>query len=205
MLKRTIRHGELKGDYTMEKKIIIDACEISGEFEVMAMYEDGEELESKTVTTESEAIKVFDELFLKYAEPLQCALYNKLHSGKKYTLVYLNDFGFPVAEKITFHSVRSSTYAQHSDVMEMIFTPYRKRTQYRKFFYNCSMMFFEGWQDLKEEEIKVTLEDNKNVKITKSKYGCFDSRYIDDLENCFKNPVVIFKNYKTGVNGKIYA
>ena len=42
-------------------------------------------------------------------------------------------------------------------------------------------------------------------KITKSKYGCFDSRYIDDLENCFKNPVVIFKNYKTGVNGKIYA
>ena len=205
MLKRTIRHEELKGDYTMGKKIIIDACEISGEFEVMAMYEDGEELESKTVTTESEAIKVFDELFLKYAEPLQCALYNKLHSGKKYTLVYLNDFGFPVAEKITFHSVRSSTYAQHSDVMEMIFTPYRKRTQYRKFFYNCSMMFFEGWQDLKEEEIKVTLEDNKNVKITKSKYGCFDSRYIDDLENCFKNPVVIFKNYKTGVNGKIYA
>ena len=205
MLKRTIRHEELKGDYTMEKKIIIDACEISGEFEVMAMYEDGEELESKTVTTEIEAIKVFDDLFMKYAEPLQCALYNKLHSGKKYTLVYLNDFGFPVAEKITFHSVRSSTYAQHSDVMEMIFTPYRKRTQYRKLFYSCSMMIFEGWQDLKEEEIKETLEDNKNVKITKSKYGCFDSRYIDDLENCFKNPVVIFKNYKTGVNGKIYA
>ena len=205
MFKRTIKHEELKGGYTMGKKIIIDACEIFGEFEVMAMYEDGEELESKTVTTESEAIKVFDELFLKYAEPLQCALYNKLHSGKKYTLVYLDDFGFPVSEKITFHSVRSSTYAQYSDVMEMIFTPYRKRTQYRKFFYNCSMMFFEGWQDLKEEEIKVTLEDNKNVKITKSKYGCFDSRYIDDLENCFKNPVVIFKNYKTGVNGKIYA
>lgn len=205
MFKRTIKHEELKGDYTMEKKIIIDACEISGEFEVMAMYEDGEELESKTVTTESEAIKVFDELFLKYAEPLQCALYNKLHSGKKYTLVYLDDFGFPVAEKITFHSVRSSTYAQHSDVMEMIFTPYRKRTQYRKFFYNCSMMIFEGWQDLKETDIKETITDNDKVKVTKSKYGCFDSRYIDDLENCFKNPVVIYKNYKTGVNGKIYA
>lgn len=205
MFKRTIKHEELKGGYTMGKKIIIDACEIFGEFEVMAMYEDGEELESKTVTTESEAIKVFDELFLKYAEPLQCALYNKLQPGNKYTLVYLNDFGFPVAEKITFHSVRSSTYAQHSDVMEMIFTPYRKRSQYRKLFYNCSIMFFEGWQDLKEEEIKVTLEDNKNVKITRSKYGCFDSRYIDDLENCFKNPVVIYKNYKTGVNGKIYA
>lgn len=205
MLARTIRHEELKGGYTMGKKTIIDACEIFGEFEIMAMYEDDEELESKTVSTEIEAIKVFDDLFMKYAEPLQKALYNKLQEGKRYTLVYLNEFGFPVAQKITFHSMKAKTYAQYSDVMEMIFTPYRKRTQYRKLFYNCSMMIFEGWQDLKEEEIKVTLEDNKNVKITKSKYGCFDSRYIDDLENCFNNPVVIYKDYKTGTNGKFYA
>lgn len=205
MLKRTIRHEELKGGYTMGKKIIIDACEIFEEFEIMVMYEDGEELESRTVSTEIEAIKVFDNLLLKYAEPLQCALYNKLQSGKKYTLVYLNEFGFPVAQKITFHSMRTTTYAQYSDVMDMIFTPYRKRTKYRKLIYNCSMMIFEGWQDLKEEEIKETLEDNKSVKIIKSKYSCFDSRYIDDLENCFKNPVVIYKDYKTGVNGKIYA
>ena len=205
MLARTIKHEELKGGYSMGKKIIIDVCEIFGEFEVMVMYEDGEELESRTVSTEIEAIKVFDNLLLKYAEPLQCALYNKLQPGKKYTLVYLNEFGFPVAQKITFHSMRTTTYAQYSDVMEMIFTPYRKRSQYRKLFHNCSIMLFEGWQDLKEEKIKETLEDNKSVKITKSKYGCFDSRYIDDLENCFKNPVVIYKDYKTGVNGKIYA
>lgn len=192
MLKRTIKHEELKGGYTMGKKIIIDACEIFGEFEIMAMYENGEELESRAVSTEIEAIKVFDNLLLKYMESLQCALYNKLQPGKKYTLVYLNEFGFPVAQKITFHSMRTTTYAQYSDVMEMIFTPYRKRTKYRKLIYNCSMMIFEGWQDLKEEELKETLEDNKNVKITKSKYGCFDSRYIDDLENCFKNPVVIY-------------
>lgn len=74
MLKRTIKHEEFKGDYTMGKKIIIDACEIFGEFKIMAMYEDGEELESKTVSTEIEAIKVFDDLFMKYAEPLQKAL-----------------------------------------------------------------------------------------------------------------------------------
>ena len=47
----------------MGKKIIIDACEIFGEFEIMAMYENGEELESRTVSTEIEAIKVFDDLF----------------------------------------------------------------------------------------------------------------------------------------------
>ena len=193
MLKRTIRHEELKGGYTLWKKIIIDACEIFGEFEIMVMYEDGEELENRTVSTEDEAIKVFDELFLKYAEPLQKALYNKLQPGKRYTLVFLNEFGFPVAEKITFHSMRSTTYAQYSDVMEMVFTPYRKRSEYRKLFYNCSFMIFEGWQDLKEKDTKETISDNDKVKVTKSKYGCFDSRYIDDLENCFKNSIVIYK------------
>lgn len=205
MLVRTIKHEELKGGYSMGKKIIIDACEIFGEFEVMAMYEDGEELESRTVSTEIEAIKVFDDLLLKYAEPLQKALYNKLQPGKKYTLVYLSEFGFPVAQKITFHSMKTTTYAQHSDVVEMIFTPYRKRSQYSKLFYNCSLMIFEGWQDIKEENTTETIKSNERVKITRSKYESFDSRYIDDLENCFKNPVVIYKNYRKGVNGKIYA
>lgn len=205
MLARTIRHEELKGGYTIGKKIIIDACKIFEEFEIMAIYEDGEELESKIVATESEAIEVFNNLFLKYAEPLQEALYNKLRDGKRYTLVYLNDFGFPVAQKITFHSMRATTYAQHSDVMEIIFTPYRKRSQYKKRFYNCSLMIFEGWQDLKEKDIKETIRDNGDVKITKSKYLCFDSNYIEDLEKVFNNPVVVYKNYKIGVNGKSYA
>jgi len=66
-------------------------------------------------------------------------------------------------------------------------------------------MIFEGWQDLKETDTKEVLKDDGNVKLVKSKYACFDSRYIDDLEKVFKNPVVIYKNYKTGVNGKLYA
>ena len=112
MLTRMIKHEELKGGYTMGKKIIIDACEIFGEFKIIAMYEDGEELESKTAITEIEAIKVFNDMFMKYAEPLQKALYGKLQEGKRYTLVYMNDFGFPVAQKITFHSMHTKTYAQ---------------------------------------------------------------------------------------------
>lgn len=205
MLTRMIKHEELKGGYTMGKKIIIDACKIFGEFEIMAMYEDGEELETKTVATENEAIKIFDNMFIKYAEPLQKALYNKLQEGKRYTLVYLNDFGFPVAQKITFHSMNATTYAQYSDVMEIVFIPYRKRSKYKKYFYNCSFMVFEGWQDLKEENIKEFVKENEHVKIAKSKYGCFDSRYIDDLEKCFNNPIVIYKNYKISVNGKSYV
>lgn len=202
---RRIAHEELKGGYTMGREIILDASEVFGDFEVIAMYKDGEEIESQTASTEREALEVFQGMLLKYAEPLQKSLYGKLQTGKKYTLVYLNDFGFPVAEKITFHTMRCTTYAQHSDVIEMIFTPYRKRRQYRKIFYKCSLMIFEGWQDLKEADTKEVLQDDKNIKITKSKYGCFDARYIDDLENVFKNPVVIFKDYQTGKNGKKYA
>ncbi len=199
---RTIKHEELK---TGKRKIIIDAAEAFGEFEIMAMYEDGAELESVETSTEAEAIKVFDEMLLKYAEPLQKALYNRLEEGKKYTLVYLSDFGFPVAQKITFHSMKCATYAQYSDVIEMVFTPYRKRNQYRKYIYNCSLMIFEGWQDVKEEDTHETLKDNESVKITQSKYTSFDSRYIDDLEKVFENPIVIYKDYKVGKNGKIYA
>lgn len=205
MTVRTIKHEELKGGYSNGKKIIIDASEVYGEFEIMAMYEDGTELESTTASTEKEAAKAFDEILLKYAEPLQKALYNKLKEGEKYTLVYLNDFGYPVAQKIKFHSMKCTTYAQYSDVVEMVFTPYRKRSQVKKRFYESSLMVFKGWQELKEEDTHEVLKNNESVKITKSKYSCFDSRYIDDLENSFKDAVVIYKNYKIGKNGKMYA
>lgn len=66
-------------------------------------------------------------------------------------------------------------------------------------------MIFEGWQDLKEANTKEILKDDGTVKIVKSKYGCFDARYIEDLEKVFENSVVIYKNYKTGTNGKKYA
>ena len=71
MTVRTIKHEELKGGYSMGRKIIIDACEVFGEFEVMVMYDGGEEIESHIAEDEAEAVKVFDEMLLKYAEPLQ--------------------------------------------------------------------------------------------------------------------------------------
>ena len=101
--------------------------------------------------------------------------------------------------------MKCTTYAQYSDVVEMVFTPYRKRRQYKKYFYNCSLMIFEGWQDLKEEDTKEVLKDDGNIRTTKSKYDCFDGRYIEDLEAVFKNAVVSYKKYEVGTNGKVYA
>lgn len=209
-MKTTLKRIELNGGYSGKRKIIIDACELFGKYEVMAMYEDNglstdDELACKTVATKEEALKAFDGMVLQYAGNLQKALYNKLVEGEKYTLVYLNDFGFPVAQKIVFQSMELTTYAQYSDVVKMIFKPYRKRSLYQKYFYNNSLMIFEGWQDMKESDTMETLKDNESIKVTKSKYSCFDARYIEDLENIFKNPIVIYKNFKEGKNGKLYA
>jgi len=204
---RTIKHTELGGGYTHKRKIIVDTCELAGgEFETMALDTEGNELTCKSSTTKAGAIVDFNNALLEYAEPLQKAILNaRLVKGGKYTLVYCNDFGFPVSVKITFEFIELTTYAQHSDVVKMLFVPYRKRKMRGKYFYNMSVMIFEGWQDMKEEDTKTVLKDDGVVKTTISKYACFDSRYIDDLEKVFKNPVVIYKDYKTGVNGKIYA
>lgn len=206
MSARQIRHAELFGGYTGRKRIIIDASEIFGEFNVMALYDDGEEIEEETPATEEEAIMAYNNMMEKYLEPLQKAVFAaRLVPGNKYTLFYLNDFGFPVCQKITFERVEFSTYAQYSDVIKLIFKPYRKRNMYQKYFYNCSLSIFEGWQDLKKEDIKTTIKENEHMKITQSKYSCFDANYIKDGNRLLKNPIMIYEDFKMGTNGKIYG
>lgn len=204
-----IRHEELGGGYTMRPKIILDAADlrsIGGQFEIMALGHDGEELEAVTAADEAAAIKEFDALVEKYAEPFQRALYSAgLVPGHRYTLVYLSEFGFPVADKVTYHSMRYRTYAQHSDAVELTVTRYRKRSRGSCLFHNQSLMIFDGWQDMDDSATKDILKDDGTVKITKSKYTCFSASYIEDLEKVFVNPVMIYKDYKKGKNGKMYG
>lgn len=203
---RQINHMELFGGYSGKRKIIIDASEIFGEYSVMALYENGEEIEEKISKSEKEAMDLYKKMVEKYLEPLQKAVFMAgLVPGNKYTLFYLNDFGFPVCQKITFERMEFSTYAQYSDVVKLVFKPYRKRSMYQKYFYNCSLSIFEGWQDLKEEDIKTTIRENEHIKITQSKYSCFDANYIKDGNKILKNPIMIYEDFKTGTNGKIYG
>lgn len=76
---------------------------------------------------------------------------------------------------------------------------------YQKYFYNCSLSIFEGWQDLKKEDIKTTIKENEHMKITQSKYSCFDANYIKDGNRLLKNPIMIYEDFKMGTNGKIYG
>ena len=204
----SLYHAAIGGGYTLRRKIIINAADLrplGGQIEVAAIDPTGEELNSATVTTEADALKAFNSMVQQYAEPLQKAVAAaELVPGHRYTLVYLSEFGFPVAEKITFHGFTLTTYAQHADAVRMTYNPYRKRTRCR-LFYDMSLLIFDGWQDLPDSAASVTVREDDAVKITRSKYESFSASYIEDAAQLLKNPVMIYKNYQTGVNGRVYA
>ncbi len=205
----SLYHAEIGGGYTLRRKITINAADLrplGGQIEVAAITENGDELNSTTATTEADALAAFHSMVQQYAEPLQKAVDAAgLVPGRKYTLVYLSDFGFPIAEKITFHGYTLTTYAQHADAVRMNYTPYRKRSTRSRLFCGDSLLIFNGWQDLPEQATYETLKEDENVKITRSKYGCFSASYIEDAATLLKDPVMIFKSYQTGTNRKVYA
>ena len=205
----SLYHAEIGGGYTLRRKITINAADLrhmGGQIEVAAITENGDELNSTTATTEADALAAFHSMVQQYAEPLQKAVDAAgLVPGRKYTLVYLSDFGFPIAEKITFHGYTLTTYAQHADAVRMNYTPYRKRSTRSRLFCGDSLLIFNGWQDLPEQATHETLKEDEKVKITRSKYESFSSSYIEDAAALLKDPVLIFKRYQTGANGKVYA
>lgn len=206
----SLYHAEIGGGYTLRRKVIINAADLrplGGQIEVAALIENGDELNRTTATTEAAALAAFHSMVQQYAEPLQKAVDAAgLIPGRKYTLVYLSEFGFPIAEKITFHGCTFTTYAQHADVVRLTYTPYRKRSpRGRLFCGSSSLLIFNGWQDLPEQATSETLKEDEKVKITRSKYGCFSASYIEEAAALLKDPVLIFKSYRTGANGKVYA
>lgn len=205
----SLYHAEIGGGYTLRRKITINAADLrpwGGQIEVAAITENGDELNSTTATTEADALAAFHSMVQQYAEPLQKAVDAAgLVPGRKYTLVYLSDFGFPIAEKITFHGYTLTTYAQHADAVRMNYTSYRKRSTRSRLFCGASLLIFNGWQNLPESATCETLKDDEKIKITRSKYESFSSSYIEDAAALLADPVLIFKRYRTGANGNVYA
>lgn len=203
-----IAHFEIGGGHTLQCTKIIDACKISeGEFEVMAMYANGDELDNLTAETEEKAVEGFAEFVNRYANPFQKAVFNAgLVSGKKYTLLYFSEFGFVVADKITFKDYTFSTYAQYDDVVKMTFRRCRKQRDTAKYFYDRSLIILEGWHDLKDEDTMLITERDNGTIIKRSKYESFSNNFVEDMEKLYKNHIVmIYKDYKTDTNGRIYA
>lgn len=195
----SLYHAEIGGGYTMRRKVTINAADlrpIGGQIEVAALTHDGDELDMITVTTEDDALLAFNELVQRYAEPFQKEMSAaELVPGHKYTLVYFSEFGFPVVEKITYHGLTLTTYAQHSDVVRLTCTPYRYRSKRSRLFCGESLLIFDGWQDLPESATHENLRDDGKVKVTRSKYECFSASYIEDAAALLQNPVLIYKAY----------
>lgn len=202
-----IAHCTLNGGYTIQCEIIIDTVQLEENvFESMALTLAGDELRTYTADTEEKAFEDYARLINEFANSFQKAIFNaNLKSGNKYTLIYINDFGFPVANKIVFNRFEFTTYAQHADVVKMECKRIRKRNNMQMYLYNKSLIILDGWHDLKDEDIYI-IKDKGDVITKMSKYGCFDSCYIDDLETLYKDYIImIYKQYKTGTSGKIYA
>lgn len=205
---QTIHHEEIIfGGLPGERKVIIDTALIDGKFETMVMYDDGEELESRITTDEKQASIDFAKLLYMYAGDLQRAVIRaNLQEGGKYTILSCGESGFPIAEKFTFHSMTCSTYAQYNDAVDLTVTPYRRKNQCTVTLFDKSFIILYGWHDLTEADIYNTIRETDKIKTMMSKYVCFDSRYIEDMEQNYQPFIIgIYKNYKTGKNGKTYA
>ena len=205
---QTIHHEEIIfGGLPGERKVIIDTALIDGKFETMVMYDDGEELDSRVTTDEKQASIDFVKLLYMYAGDLQRAVIGaNLQEGGKYTILSCGESGLPIAEKFTFHSMTCSTYAQYNDVMELTVTPYRGKNKSIITLCDTSFIILWGWHDLTEADIYNTIRETDKIKTMMSKYVGFDSRYIEDMEQNYQPFIIgIYKNYKTGVDGKTYA
>lgn len=140
-----------------------------------------------------DTVDEFRQFYIENAEPFQKAIINaNLIQGNKYTLVYMNEFGFPVADKIVFKSVSICQYAQFTDAIKMTVRRARKRTDERINFYDCSLAIYEGLKDLPEDVSHVKI----NGHLRQSKYSCFDVKYFEDCVKYFGNPVVEYRKFK---------
>lgn len=195
----SLYHAKLGGGYTQRREIIIDAADMreyeeSG-FEVAALTEDGDELDMERCDTEEQAKAAFDALIQKYAGPLQRTIASAdLQPGGRYTLVFHNEFGFPVAQKVTFWGYAMRTYAQHSDVVQLTVAYRGGKTQWLKLFIGYEpLLIFRGWQELPGSALWDVKRSSGDATMRVSKYESFSDQYIEDALHILKAPVVIYR------------
>lgn len=139
-------------------------------------------LNCKTAFTEQDALKDHDDMITTYALPLQARLHAAgMKMGERYTLVTMNDFGFPVALNFTFNAIDYLAYAQYDDAATIYCFPKgaRKLRQFRV--YNQSFALYSSWRTLTDDMI-YSVEKKPGAPVVRmSKYVCCDDRYIADI------------------------
>lgn len=140
-------------------------------------------IDSKAATNEQDALQDFDDMLTTYALPLQARFHGaRMKKGGHYTLVMLNDFGFPVALRFTFDHFTMNAYAQYDDAVCLFFTPFGKRKIRFLSLYARSFMLYDGWREFPDNAVWNITRSENGIVARMSKYGCFDERYMDDIK-----------------------
>jgi hypothetical protein len=108
----------------------------------------------------------------------------------KVTIYSKSEFmGNIVATETKLKSFTFRKYAQYPNALEVIHTPKRKRTSYRKIYTPCGgspdILILEGWNNpepngIYDESKTIVKED---VTIQKGSYSCFDDRWQSDFDS----------------------
>ena len=104
-----------------------------------------------------------------------------LIQGERYTVLYLNEMGMGASSvQFVHHEARFGSYAQHSDAVQLIMKPKRKR-EFRQMWFHGSKEFavFQGWVELDTEMFSAPVDDGLFTS-RKAKYLSFDKRYLFD-------------------------
>jgi len=167
---------------------------------VLAYYLESGEMELNDIET-------IRQYYISHAGPFQKAVLGaNLKDGQEYTLVYLSEFGYPIADKITFKSVTLCQYAQYTDAVKITCRRSRKRSDSALCFYDCSIAIYEGWHDLDKSATFEKVSKSETVTIWKSKYSCFAVGNFEDSIKSMGTPIFKYCNYKVRESdGKIFA
>lgn len=140
-------------------------------------------IDCKTACNEQDALQDFDDMLTTYALPLQARFHGaRMKKGGRYTLVMLNDFGFPVALRLTFDHFTMDAYAQYDDAVCLFFTPFGKRKLRFLSVYARSFLLYDGWREFPDNAVWNITRSGNGIVARMSKYASFDERYMDDIK-----------------------
>lgn len=202
-----LHYAVIGGEYSNTPKTEIETVKITDAVFVTTVYEHGTgERTRKDADTLEQAERDFTEARGRYLQPLQAAAFSAgMVGGGKYTILHYTEFGQLVAQKIRFHGMEPTTYAQYGDAVRITCTPFRKRGKHVWTLYNKSFAIYEGWQDLPESATMETLRETPEIKVQRWKFSCWDANGFMACKGILKNCLVVYEDFKRGANGKMYA
>lgn len=120
-----------------------------------------------------------------------------LTEGNKYTIFYISDWGMVTTLKIKLVNIKYTSYAQYNDAVQIIGTPFRKRTVYGFWFYNNkNLVIYDGWLNYKESVLYNITEHNGYTTKSSKFSSCDNNSLIAIVKSFNQKPIyTLIHNY----------